>query len=53
MDVSLGGLAFFFLIAAQFFAVIAVHKAPWETDSRDSQKVDGDVHVRHRWNFGS
>jgi len=41
MDVSLGGLAFFFLIAAQFFAVVAVHKTPRKIDSRDSGDEGG------------
>jgi hypothetical protein len=34
METLLGGLAFGCLIAAQFFAVVAVHNERWENESR-------------------
>ena len=41
METLLGGLAFGCLIAAQFFAVVAVHNERWESDDpRDRCKAN-------------
>ena len=58
MDTILGGLAFFALIAAQLFAVVAVHDARWESRSREHedlgvQDLSADARVQYLLNFGS
>lgn len=53
METILGGLAFACLIAAQFLAVIAVHKARWESRSGERHDACGDARARYIWLFGS
>jgi hypothetical protein len=52
MEIILGGLAFGGLIAAQFLAVAAVHKARWESGSSEHEPCT-DARTRHIWRFGS
>jgi hypothetical protein len=47
MDIILGGLAFFCLIAAQLFAVVAVHNARWEGEGRELQDLPEEVRTRY------
>jgi hypothetical protein len=39
MDITLGSLAFFCLIAAHLLAVVAVHDARWEGEAREPQDL--------------
>ena len=52
MDITLGGLAFFGLIAAHFAAVIAVHNARWDVRSPEPQDFPEDARNRYLLNFG-
>ena len=53
MNIDLGGVAFFCLIAAQFAAVVALHDARWEVRARETQDRDCDLRVRPLWTCGS
>ena len=53
METVLGGVAFACLIAAQFFAVVAVHRARWEREPSKRDASRGDDHAQHICNFGS
>jgi len=53
METFLGSIAFACLIAAQFFAVVAVHNARWEKEPSRRDASCGDDHARHIWNLGS
>jgi hypothetical protein len=52
MDIILGGLAFFCLIAAHPLAVVAAHNARWEGEARDPQHAPDDVRTRYLFTFG-
>ena len=52
MDITLGGLAFFCLIAAHLMAVVAVHDARWEGEAREPQDLPDAVRTRYLLNFG-
>jgi hypothetical protein len=52
MDITLGGLAFFCLIAAHFLAVVAVHNARWEGQAREPQDRPDEVRTQYLLNFG-
>jgi len=52
MDITLGGLAFFGLIAAHFAAVVVVHNARWEVRSPEPQDLPEDARTRYLLNFG-
>ena len=58
MENILGGLAFAGIIAAQFLAIVAVHKAKWERDCRATegagqQETGAEARTRNIWHFGS
>ena len=53
MEMILGGLAFAGLVAAQFFAVVAVHSARWESGSSERHEPRTDARTGHIWRFGS
>jgi hypothetical protein len=50
METFPGGLAFACLITAQFFAVVAVHKARRESERHEPRT---DARIGHIWRFGS
>jgi len=52
MDLFLGGLAFACLIAAQFFAVVAVHGRRWESAFSEQLDRADNARVRNIWLFG-
>ena len=53
MEVFLGSIAFACLIAAQFFAVVAVHNTRWERSPSSRDASCGDDRAQHIWKFGS
>ena len=52
MDITLGGLVFFCLIAAHLLAVVAVHDTRWEGEAREPQDLPDDARTRYLLNFG-
>lgn len=53
METFLAGIAFACLIAAQFFAVVAVHNARREGAPSRCDASCGDDRAQHIWTFGS
>jgi hypothetical protein len=53
METFLGGIAFACLIAAQFFAVVAVHSARREGSESRRDASCRDDRAQHIWKFGS
>jgi hypothetical protein len=58
MENILGGLAFAGIIAGQFLAIVAVHKAKWEkycrgTEGSGQHETAAEARTRHIWHFAS
>jgi hypothetical protein len=52
MEMILGGLAFALMMAAQVFAVIAVHRARLESKTTGRLDFHEDARGQHIWLFG-